>query len=268
MRWRPCAAAAGQPDRAVALMISGDVAERGKLTGEVAVGDEHAWLIGGAGFRLRAQPAPAGGLLERLTDTASRLARLQPCNGPIGVESDDDASGPLAHVTGTCSRSNRPFRANVGAPWLRYLPIASWQAAHPFRGGAARAAFIIAGSNLPSTAVNFPAARSAATWSARTANEAGGVGELPATLLLLLPQAGKKHTTASDPSAAIQRFMAQALPRSSSEPCAPGWSGTVLTRVSSKSGRGEKNALEAGRQSSHTAAAPASQAATNSTAMP
>src|SRR5215471_21139127 len=120
-----------------------------------------------------------------------------PAMVPLGLKVMMTASGPLAHVTGTCSRSNRPFRANVGAPWLRYSPIASWQAAHPFRGGAARAAFIIAGSNLPSTAVNFPAARSAATWSARTANEAGGVGELPATLLLLLPQAGKKHTTAA-----------------------------------------------------------------------
>jgi hypothetical protein len=35
------------------------------------------------------------GLLERLTDTASRLARLQPCNGPVGVERDDDRARPL-----------------------------------------------------------------------------------------------------------------------------------------------------------------------------
>jgi hypothetical protein len=62
---------------------------------------------------------------------------------------------------------------------------------------------IIAGSSLPSTAVKFPAARSATTWSAWEANGPGDAGEVPALL-----QAAKKHTTASDPSAAAQRFMA------------------------------------------------------------
>jgi hypothetical protein len=47
------------------------------------------------------------------------------------------APGPLAHVTGTCSRSNCRFWANVGVPWLRYVTSASWQAAHAFGRGTA-----------------------------------------------------------------------------------------------------------------------------------
>lgn len=75
--------------------------------------------------------------------------------------------------------------------------------------GNVRVALTIAGSTLPSTAVKFPAARSATTWSALEANGAGDGGEVPAALLL---QAGKKHITASDPDAAAQRLMAHALP--------------------------------------------------------
>jgi len=117
--------------------------------------------------------------------------------------------GPLAHVTGICSSSNWPVRAKAGAPWLRYVPSASWQAVHAFCRGTVRAALIIAGSNLASTAVKFPAARSATTWSAREANGPGDAGEIPATPLL---QAVRKHTTASDPSAAAQRFTAHPVP--------------------------------------------------------
>src|SRR5208282_31596 len=41
---------------------------------------------------------------------------------------------------------------------------------------------IIAGSSLPSTAVKFPAARSATTWSAWEANGPGDAGEVSALL--------------------------------------------------------------------------------------
>jgi len=64
-------------------------------------------------------------------------------------------------------------------------------------------AFIV-WSNLDSTAVKFPAARSATTWSAWEANGPGRVGEL-------LLQADMKATMASDPSTAAQRIMAHAV---------------------------------------------------------
>lgn len=54
---------------------------------------------------------------------------------------------------------------------------------------------VIAGSNLLSTAVKFPAARSATAWAAWEANGPGDVGEVPALLL----QAVRKHATASVP---------------------------------------------------------------------
>ena len=71
----------------------------------------------------------------------------------------------------------------------------------PCPGGTAWLACIIAGSNLLSTAVKFPAARSATAWAAWEANGPGDVGEVPAPLL----QAARKHATANDPSAAAQR---------------------------------------------------------------
>jgi hypothetical protein len=135
-----------------------------------------------------------------------RPPQCNPAMVPLGLKVMMTTRGPSAQVTGTCSRSNWPFRANVGAPWLRYVPSTCWQEVHAFGRGSVRVAFIIAGSSLPSTAVNFPAARSAMTWPAWDANGPADAGEVPAPPL---PQAARKHTTASGPSAAAQPFMAQ-----------------------------------------------------------
>ena len=45
--------------------------------------------------------------------------RTVPMPGYAGLRIALTTPGRLAQVTGTCSRSNWPFRANVGAPWLR-----------------------------------------------------------------------------------------------------------------------------------------------------
>jgi hypothetical protein len=113
--------------------------------------------------------------------------------------------GPLAHVTGTCPRSNWPLRADAGVPWLRYVPSASWQAAHAFGRGHGLIGLDHRRVELALHCREVPGRQVGHDLVGLGSKRARGWRRGPRGLLL---QAVSKHTRASGPSTAAQRFMA------------------------------------------------------------
>jgi hypothetical protein len=167
-------------------------------------------------------PADLAGYLDQLAHArrapgAARLlawlrrstSAVQPCNGPVGVEGDGDHARPIG------PRDGYLFEVELALSGKRRRTVASIRAQHILAGGPGLrqgqgpsgfhhrwVELALHGRELPSRQVSHDLAR-------REANGPRDGGEVPAPPLL---QAARKHTTASDPSAAAQRFMAHPVP--------------------------------------------------------